>query len=56
MEAIVGLIIGILIAAVNSGGINLLVSKLKIGLSVDSFGRAILAGLVRGALTNMLNP
>ena len=55
MEAIIGLIIGILIAAVISGVIIWLVSKLNIGLSVDSFGWAMLAGLFIGALTNLLN-
>lgn len=55
MEAIVGLIIGILIAAVISGVIIWLVSKLNIGLSVNSFGWAMLAGLFIGALSNLLN-
>jgi putative membrane protein len=55
METIVGLIIGILIAAVISGVIIWLVSKLDIGLSVDSFGWAMLAGLFIGALTNLFN-
>ncbi len=56
MEAIVGLIIGTLIAAVVSGVIIWLVSKLNVGLSVDSFGWAMLAGLFIGAITNLLNP
>ncbi len=55
MEAIVGLIIGILIAAVFSGVIIWLVSKFNVGLSVDSFGWAMLAGLFIGALTNVFN-
>ena len=55
MEAIVGLIIGTLIAAVVSGVIIWLVSKLNVGLSVDSFGWAMLAGLFIGAITNLLN-
>ena len=55
MEAIIGLIFGILIAAVVSGVIIWLVSKLNIGLSVDSFGWAMLAGLFIGAITNLLN-
>ena len=55
MEAIVGLIIGILIAAVVSGVIIWLVSKLNVGLSVDSFGWAMLAGLFIGAITNVLD-
>ena len=55
MEAIVGLIIGTLIAAVLSGVIIWLVSKLNVGLSVNSFGWAMLAGLFIGAITNFLN-
>ena len=55
MEAIVGLIIGILIGAVISGAIIWLVSKLNIGLSVDSFGWAMAAGLFIGMLTNGFN-
>lgn len=54
MEVVVGLIIGILIAAVFSGLIIWLVSKLNVGLSVDSFGWAMLAGLFIGAITNLL--
>lgn len=56
MEAFVGLIIGILIAAVVSGAIIWLVSRLNVGLSVDSFGWAMLAGLFIGAITNLLSP
>ena len=55
MEAIIGLIIGILIAAVFSGVIIWLVGKFNVGLSVDSFGWAMLAGLFIGAITNLLN-
>lgn len=55
MEALVGLIIGILIAAVVSGVIIWLVSKLNIGLTVSSFGWAMLAGLFIGAITNLLS-
>ena len=55
MEVIVGLVIGILIAAVVSGVIIWLVSKLNVGLSVDSFGWAMLAGLFIGAITNVLD-
>ena len=55
MEAIIGLIIGILISAIVSGVIIWLVSKLNIGVSVDGFGWAILAGLFIGAITNLLN-
>ena len=55
MEAIVGLIIAILIGAVISGAIIWLVGKLNVGLSVDSFGWAMLAGLFIGTLTNLFN-
>ena len=55
MEIIVGLIIGILIGAVISGVIIWLVSKLNIGLTVNSFGWAMLAGLFIGTLTNLFN-
>ena len=55
MEAIVGLIIGTLVAAVLSGVIIWLVGKLNVGLSVNSFGWAMLAGLFIGAITNFLN-
>lgn len=55
MEAIVGLIIGALIAAFVSGVIIWLVGKLNVGLSVNSFGWAMLAGLFIGAITNFLN-
>lgn len=55
MESVVGLMIGILIAAVVSGVIIWLVSKLNIGLTVDSFGWAMLAGLFIGAISNFLN-
>ena len=55
MEAFVGFIIGTLIAAVLSGVIIWLVGKLNVGLSVNSFGWAMLAGLFIGAITNFLN-
>ena len=55
METIVGLVIGILIAAVFSGVIIWLISKLNVGLSVNSFGWAMLAGLFIGTLTNLFN-
>jgi putative membrane protein len=55
MEAIVGFIIGTLVAAVLSGVIIWLVGKLNVGLSVNSFGWAMLAGLFIGAITNFLN-
>ena len=55
MEVIVGLIIGILVGALFSGLIIWLVSKLNIGLSVDNFGWAMLAGLFIGVISNVLN-
>ena len=55
METIVGVVIGILIAAVFSGVIIWLISKLTVGLSVNSFGWAMLAGLFIGTLTNLFN-
>ena len=54
MEVIVGLVIGILISAVISGFIIWLVSKFNIGLSVDNFGWAMLAGLFIGFFTNLI--
>ena len=54
MEVIVGLVIGILIGAVISGFIIWLVSKFNIGLSVDNFGWAMLAGLFIGFFTNLI--
>jgi len=54
MEVIVGLVIGILIGAVISGVIIWIVSKLNMGLSVDSFGWAMLAGLLIGVITTLI--
>jgi len=54
MEAIVGLVIGTLIGAVISGAIIWVVSKLKMGLSVDNFGWAMLAGLFIGVITTLI--
>lgn len=54
MEVIVGLVIGILIGAVISGVIIWIVSKLNMGLSVDSFGWAMLAGLFIGVITTLI--
>ena len=55
MESIIGLVIGTLIGAVISGAIIWLVSKLNIGLSVDSFGWAMATGVFIGMLTNGFN-
>jgi len=54
MEVIVGLVIGILISAVISGFIIWLVSKFNIGLAVDNFGWAMLAGVFIGFFTNLI--
>ncbi len=55
MEAIIGLIIGIVIAALISGVVIWIVSKFNVGLSVDNFGWAMLAGLFIGAITSLIN-
>lgn len=54
MEALVGLIIGILISALVSGLIIWIVSKLNLGLHVDNFWWAMLAGLFIGIVTNLV--
>lgn len=54
MEAIIGAIIGILIAAVVSGVIIWIISKLNLGLNVDNFGWAMLAGVLIGLFTNLI--
>lgn len=54
MELVIGLILGILIGAVISGAIIWVVSKFNIGLSVDNFGWAMLAGLFIGVVTTLI--
>lgn len=54
MDVIVGLVIGILIAAVISGAVLWIVSKLGLGLSVSGFGSAMVAGLLIGFLSNLV--
>lgn len=54
MEALVGMIIAILISAVISGFIIWIVSRLNLGLHVDSFWWAMLAGLFIGIVTNLI--
>lgn len=54
MEVLIGLVIGILIAAVISGFIIWVVGKLNLGLKVDSFGWAMLAGLIIGVLNGLV--
>ncbi|KAA9131554.1 phage holin family protein [Marinihelvus fidelis] len=51
MGALIGAIIAIAIAAVVSGVVIWVVSKLNLGLKVDGFGAAIIAGLVIGILS-----
>ncbi len=53
MEGVLGLIVGILIAALISGFVLWIVSMLNLGLSVANFGWAMLAGLLIGILTNL---
>lgn len=55
MEAIIGLIIGALIGAVIAGALLWVISKLGLGLSVDNFGWAMLAGLAIGVVTTIIN-
>ena len=54
MEVFIGLVIGILIGAVISGAIIWIVSKFNMGLSVDSFGWAMVAGLFIGVITTLI--
>ncbi len=54
MEELIGIIIGIAISAVVSGLIIWIVSKLNLGLQVDNFGWAMLAGLLIGLFTNII--
>lgn len=54
MGVLIGLIIGVIIASVISGLVIWVVSKLNLGLKVDSFGWAMLAGLIIGILTNIV--
>jgi len=54
MEVVVGLVIGILIGTVISGAIIWIVSKLNMGISVDNFGWAMLAGLFIGVITSLI--
>ena len=54
MEALVGIIIGILLSAVVSGIIIWIVSKLNLGLQVENFWWAMLAGLLIGLFTNLV--
>lgn len=54
MGTVLGLIIGIVLSAVISGFIIWVVSKLNLGLHVENFGWAMLAGLLIGLATNLI--
>lgn len=54
-EVIVGAMIGILIGAVIAGLVIWIISKLKLGLEVKNFGWAMLAGVLIGLFTNLIN-
>ena len=54
MGALVGLIIAIVIGALVSGLIIWIVSKFNLGLKVESFGWAMVAGLLTGVVTNLI--
>ena len=53
--ALVGLILGVIMAAVISGVIVWVVGKLNVGLTVKNFGWAMVAGLLIGILTSIAN-
>ena len=55
MEVFIGAIIGIAIGAVISGTLIWIVGKLGIGLTVKSFGWAMLAGLVIGVISTLIS-
>lgn len=54
MESLVGLVFGIILSALVAGSVIWIVSKLNLGLRVDSFGWAMLAGLLIGLATNLI--
>jgi putative membrane protein len=54
MEAFLSLIIAVLLSALISGFIIWIVSKLNLGLHVDSFGWAMLAGLLIGVINSLV--
>ena len=55
MEVFIGAIIGIAIGAVISGTLIWIVGKLGIGLTVKSFGWAMLAGLLIGIISTLVS-
>jgi uncharacterized membrane protein YvlD (DUF360 family) len=52
--SLMGLVIGILIGALISGAVIWLVGKMNLGLKVDNFGSAMIAGVLIGLLTTVL--
>lgn len=54
MEAIIGIIVGVVLSAVIAGVIIWTVSKLNLGLHVESFGWAMAAGALIGVATNVI--
>jgi uncharacterized membrane protein YvlD (DUF360 family) len=46
--------IGVLLAAIVSGSIIWFIGKMKLGLEVDNFGWAMLAGILIGFFTNLI--
>ena len=55
MEVLIGAIIGIAIGALISGTLIWIVGKLGMGLSVKSFGWAMLAGLLIGIISTLVS-
>ena len=55
MEVVIGAIIGILIGALISGAVLWIVSKFNLGLKVENFGWAMIAGVVIGILNTLAN-
>ncbi len=49
----IGAVIGVVIGALISGAVLWIVGKLRLGLTVESFGSAVLAGLLIGLLTSI---
>ncbi len=50
----IGVIIGVVIGALISGTVLWLVGKMKLGLTVESFGSAVLAALLIGILSSIV--
>ncbi len=54
MGSVMGLVFGILIGALISGAVIWLVGKINLGLKVDNFGWAMIAGVLIGLLTTIV--